>query len=371
MSENSKFFRGLIIAFIHIYTLLGFSEESVFATPKTATKQNQNKNEIATTYNALSKFKQDLEGIPKLKHFKKFLWNHELSITKSGTYVFGDADGSFARVVLAAVISGHIEISNRGLEILNRLLSIESDTLTRAAGPEGEEAFINFQKNPQIYQDIDILLLEIKYKKTKNKLIFLGDILFDRLTNNLNAVINLIEHLYDQGVFFIKGNHDYIDAMDQVWRGYGIARDKSKENRDEIERVINKCFTVAHYDEEHGILYTHAAIGQKDNGGISYCSVNFQHSEGYHLKNEINQLADSITHESMRNSRPGTNYRYKPNQDKKYIPNGFLHIHGHQEHASEVIHNYMHYISRDQVEGVLCVNARSSDGYLPVMMLLM
>jgi hypothetical protein len=371
MTKIFKLFRGSIIFLIYIHILITFPAKSGFAATRTPKKRTKSKKEIYVTTDILTKLKQKIEEIQKFKHFRNFLWNHEISYPKSGTYIFGDADGSFARVVLAAVISGYVEVSNSGLEILSRLLSLESDTLNRASGPEGEEAFTNFQKNTQIYNNIEALLSDMKYKKAKNKLIFLGDILFDRLTNNLNATIKLIECLHNQGVWFIKGNHDYIDAMDQIWRGYGIARDKSKEDKDEIKRIIDKCFTLAHYDDEDGVLYTHAAIGQNDTGGISYCSVNFQYIEGYHLKNEINQLADSITHENMRNSRPGTSYRYKPNQEKKYIPNDFLHIHGHQEHASEVIKDYTHYLSRGQVEGVLCVNARSSDGYLPVMMLLM
>lgn len=369
MTKISKFLCGCIIFLTHLNGSLDFSKKSASAATA-SNKRDKAIDRFAAPANSLARFKQDLEQIPKYRHFQRILWNHESDHSKPGTYIFGDADGSFARIVLAAIISGHIEISNEGLEILTRLLTLESDTLSRAIGTEGEEAFTKFQSNTQVYQEIESLLSKIKFRKTKNKLVFLGDILFDRLTNNLNASITLIEHLHQQGVYFIKGNHDYIDAMDQIWRGYGIARDKSKENRDEINRVIGKCFTLAHYDAEHRILYTHAALGHKTSGETSYCSVDLEALSGCHLETKINELADLITHENMRNSRPGTTYKYKPDQEKKYIPSDFLHIHGHQEHASALIDDHVHYLSREQVEGVICANARNREGYLPVMILL-
>lgn len=308
--------------------------------------------------------KRKLSEINKFRHFKRILWHFEQSDNET-SYVVGDADGSFARVFISAFIAGFIDTTPDGLKTLEDLLEKESKTLIKAdiEGSDAVNAFSDFQKDKVVYGEINTLLKTATYKESKQKLLFLGDILFDRLSNNISASIELIENLHRVGAIFIKGNHDHFEAIDHIWTGYGANRNKTSEDKEKIKKTIDSCFILAHYDKKPNILYTHAALGKVTDTLIKYCHLEVNESNGENLAKEINEIQSHMDYESLQDFRPGSN-DYEPAKFEKFIPKNFLHIHGHQDSMDQRIIDVDKTLLRRNLQGSICMNSRDKGKFI-------
>lgn len=307
------------------------------------------------------------EKIEKFNFFGKVTPFFEKTAPQKKVYILGDADGSFCRIACAALLSGFISITPQGLKLLKILLKEENATLLRAEKEdnEGNNSLSAFQANKSIFNAIEMLLANMEYKRSNHKLICLGDLLFDRLTNNLNANLKIIENLYDLGVIFIKGNHDYLDAIDHDWAGYGAYRNKDEEDKNLTKTVIDKCYRLAYYDKEQNILYTHAALGKLTNNMIKYCHLELDYKNVNNLKDEINKIEGGIDYEYLQDFRPGST-DYDLQQEDKYIPKDFLHVHGHQDTVHNMAEDHVGKLHRQDLVGVMGINPRNKEGFMPV-----
>lgn len=145
------------------------------------------------------------EGILKLKIIG------DVSSTKS--FVLGDSDGSLGRIVLLAIQSGHIELkSEEGYNHLAFILN-EETSLFQGENRYLKRNYTKYQSSSIISDALLKLYNECEFKTpTNQKLIFLGDIMHDRLTCNKHMTCLFVESLHNCGAIFILGNHDSIDA---------------------------------------------------------------------------------------------------------------------------------------------------------------
>ncbi len=182
------------------------------------------------------------------------------------TVVVGDGDGSIGRIMLAAIRNGQIKLDREGFKQLGEILVAEH---------RSQNSLGKFQADQTIASKIEDVIGRATFSQGDNKLIFIGDILHDRFSNNKVAMKSLIETLHGQGVVFIKGNHDVYDEVDPSG---DLDKAKSKKHQDyryaeqngflsakgltkqESDEVVAKCFVNAVFDETNGILYTHNGI---------------------------------------------------------------------------------------------------------------
>ena len=239
------------------------------------------------------------------------LFQHILSpgVSKAGkvansTQVVGDADGSMCRTVLSAINSGHMKLEEPELKLLAEVMNAEETAVSN-------DNLKEFQEDQGIAGKLDQIVDKATFKPGHHKLVFIGDILHDRLSNNKVAMEKLIRRLYDQHAVFITGNHDVYDevnphndldlpdnelldklieeeiaaGMKQVAeenrdydagdRSFDISRAEEKFEGSKIiksqngfygakqidktasDKLLKECFTNAYFDSQKNALYTH------------------------------------------------------------------------------------------------------------------
>ena len=237
------------------------------------------------------------------------LFKHILSpgVSKAGnvaarTQVVGDADGSMCRTVLSAINSGHMELKEPELKLLAEVMDAEAEA-SRAYDRMNDDTLVAFQKNPDIAAKLDQIVANATFKPGHHKLVYIGDIVHDRFSNNKVAMDQLIRGLHAQGAVFITGNHDVYDEVnkDNIYQLNGdqwdqfleqyIADGKIELAKDNIQltaeqekgilaefndiklqngfhgakqldktasdQLLKDCFTNAHFDSQTNALYTH------------------------------------------------------------------------------------------------------------------
>ena len=234
------------------------------------------------------------------------LFKHILSpgVSKTGnvgnrTQVVGDADGSMCRTVLSAINSGHMELAEPELKLLAKVMDAEAEATTTGD-------LLSFQQDRSIAAKLDRIVANATFKNGNYKLVFIGDILHDRFSNNKVAMDKLIRGLHAQGAVFITGNHDVYDEVNPTGElqmdrptfiNYYVKEQKTaaegkyaytqanaaddRQIADEIfsdnkpikvqngfygarqldktasDQLLEKCFTNAYFDSETNALYTH------------------------------------------------------------------------------------------------------------------
>ena len=237
------------------------------------------------------------------------LFKHILSpgVSKAGnvaarTQVVGDADGSMCRTVLSAINSGHMELKEPELKLLAEVMDAEAEA-SRAYDRMKDDPLVAFQKNPDIAAKLDQIVANATFKPGHHKLVYIGDIVHDRFSNNKVAMDQLIRGLHAQGAVFITGNHDVYDEVNKenIYQLNGEQWDKFLEQyiadgkielaKDNIQltaeqekgilaefndiklqngfhgakqldktasdQLLKDCFTNAHFDSQTNALYTH------------------------------------------------------------------------------------------------------------------
>lgn len=114
----------------------------------------------------------------------------------------------------------------------------------------------------------DLVNKHAVYHSSETKLLFIGDILHDRLSCNKTAVTDLIVKLYKIGVIFILGNHDvYRESYTPEGKCLGeggqfgeYAADKSNKTWDEWQEFEKKYFVNCYYDDKRKCFFIHNGI---------------------------------------------------------------------------------------------------------------
>lgn len=200
------------------------------------------------------------------------------SATAPVQHVVGDADGSLCRVLISAIASGHLSLSPAGIQQLASLMHDEAASLFEADR-------VAYQTNPAIAVRFDALINEIRVHPSADgrRLVFMGDLLHDRLSNNKQALGRLIERLSGRetqradgspGVVFILGNHDVFEEVagavlqnsdvpeHRVYReqnGFFAARDLTAEQSNQLSQ---HCFKRAWFDADLGVFFSHNGVIQ-------------------------------------------------------------------------------------------------------------
>ena len=170
-------------------------------------------------------------------------------------YQMGDLDGSIAREVFIALKSGYIQITEKGLDYLCMLIMEEEIC-------HDESDFEDWQKDSEIHEWCEFLTNEIKVRKSKHSLVFIGDCMFDRLSNNISALMKLQKQLHNVGVIHIKGNHDRMCIRyNRVSNAFNIPEDKRPSDSETVNH-IESVYMHAYYDPDSCCLYTHNGISK-------------------------------------------------------------------------------------------------------------
>jgi predicted MPP superfamily phosphohydrolase len=186
-----------------------------------------------------------------------------LNPTKRLTYAFGDMDGGFARTMLGGIRAGMVQLQTSDLTKLCYMLKQEQNALS-----DESATFIAFQSNPQISATQQALADNAQYFDAPNSaiVVYVGDILYDRLSNNQVAHAQLLRQLHQHGAVIIFGNHDnYADAQrictsDYWWdyqRGCHATMPLSQIQAESLQQTV---FVNAYFDADNNILYSHNGV---------------------------------------------------------------------------------------------------------------
>jgi hypothetical protein len=207
------------------------------------------------------------------------------------TQVVGDADGSICRTVLAGINAGYMTLPDDQLqelaEMMNKEAEVANDKMTAKS----------FQEDKSIASKFDRIVANATFQQGHSKLVFLGDIVHDRFSNNKQAMAKLIQGLHGAGAVFITGNHDVyseVDSKDQfqksdeelisLWKSKNrnepdIAKSlkvkllngfygENQLTKTESDDLLKKCFVNAHLDPDSSMLYTHNGLQQAGKDGV-------------------------------------------------------------------------------------------------------
>lgn len=193
------------------------------------------------------------------------------NILPNSTVVVGDSDGSIGREILAAILSGKMLLTKEGIEKLFVLMMQEYNALYLHDG------LIKFQKDSNIYDLIMTILKNTKFIKSPVELIFLGDSVLDRFTNNKLAHMLLRRVLVNfcRNTIYIKGNHDDVNNILHPIKGdfnsYQFGCFSKKDMLDiSLEYHIKKIFKNCYYDAENQRFYIHNGITFKYKSSNKY-----------------------------------------------------------------------------------------------------
>lgn len=257
------------------------------------------------------------------------------------TQVVGDADGSISRTLLAGINSGHITLEEPELKLLAEVMDAEAKA-SEAYDNKDDTLLEAFQKDEAIANKLDQIIEKANFKEGNSKLVFIGDILHDRFSNNKQAMKTLIEKLHDKGAIFITGNHDVYDEVnpdntyqmnDEDRRQHYITEEKrigqesAKKNGDEYtsdneqqdleyaevrfneskgiklqngfhgarqitkedsDQLLKKCFKNAYLDENTSMLYTHNGFQHSGVGNV------YMTAFGFIRANNADELAEKM-----------------------------------------------------------------------------
>ena len=234
--------------------------------------------------------------------------------------VVGDADGSLCRVLVAGLASGHLVMSPAAMKDLAAIMRLEASL---GAGVVERQ---KFQRSEEIAEGFDRIMGGVRARSSPdgNRLVFIGDLLHDRLSNNKPAMANAIRLLAGEdtysavdtpGVIFILGNHDLPRAPGVDWEAgasvfeqhelqWGAAAARHLD-RQANEELIRSYFLKAWFDRQAGFFYCHNGI-EPLGGGVVRTALGVVHATSPDvLETEMNLVAiGNGHHPDFTNFRP-------------------------------------------------------------------
>lgn len=246
------------------------------------------------------------------------LFNHKL-----GIYVLGDADGSFGRMVLLALVSQHMIVPQNYLDDLLYILRKEFEVCKAGDG------YVSvFQKDRECAFFIQEVIKNSKFQKQEQQLIFIGDILHDRFSCHKTATALLVEKLHEVGAIFIRGNHDLIEAYNELNVPQGgqsavIGLDYTNLQAIRVESI----FVNSYLDKKNKCFYIHNGI-RCHNRTIetAFGVFNVSSIEELHRQINIQRFNDREIRAKFTDFRPSDERLVNSNFP---ILNGYKIIHGH------------------------------------------
>ena len=227
----------------------------------------------------------------------------------------GDCDGSIARMIVLAMQSNHVELDKIGLDKLVLLLEYEALIMTESSYPKVGR----YQHNGGISEILsDLVNKHITFQASEIRLIFIGDLLHDRLSCNKTITINLIVRLYEMGVIFILGNHDvYRESYTVDGRCLGeggqfgeYAIDKGNKTWDEWQEFEKIYFINCYYDNELNYFFIHNGIHYESDEKRPYKKRSFREKKGcriwksYDGVEEVHRTFDIAIFSDRKNTQP-------------------------------------------------------------------
>ncbi|AKM33325.1 hypothetical protein AB870_24330 (plasmid) [Pandoraea faecigallinarum] len=173
------------------------------------------------------------------------------------TVALGDGDGSDFRVLLAAILSGHVSLPAEEQAVLAKCLQAEADCRRT---PDG---LIAFQKNGDLHAALDRLAHQAVYRDGLDTLIFIGDVCHDRFSTNRDASRVIREALHARGAVFLLGNHDdYRSTAANDSEKTPMFGDfaKNKETAKVWHQHQKDVFVRIYYSPDTGLLGVHHGL---------------------------------------------------------------------------------------------------------------
>lgn len=140
-----------------------------------------------------------------------------------------------------------------------------------ASNPLDESnSFVAYQSNVGIGITQQKLVNDAIFTDSIGLSVYVGDILYDRLSNNQVAMAQLLTKMHEHGVVIILGNHDiYADAnricTSDKWykyeRGCYASVPLSEEQATEVRNTV---FVNSYFDPQNNILYSHYGVNESD-----------------------------------------------------------------------------------------------------------
>ena len=291
------------------------------------------------------------------KNFLKIEPVDEGSINSSSPICIGDTDGSTGRAILAAIQAGMISFKGQNdLDDLAIVLSWEYRL---------RNDFRGFQESPVVRTALDRLAANAQYHKCTTPLIFIGDVSFDRLSNNMVADKSIREKLKEHGARFIKGNHDDYDEVSLYNEEQSGRYGQNNIPRIEWKDHEKKVFENAYYDSNKKCLYLHNGI-QLDRYKPNLIVTAF----GEFKVSEIENLEALVTKINQSEATNFTNFR----PDDKGMADLLEHnlfkniriVHGHNGYHNTDYRNVTNINSRDE-GGLSPVAYRIGPAVVPIL----
>ena len=191
------------------------------------------------------------------------------------TVAVGDLDGSQSRLMLFQLATGKIKVKSGKIDALVNaavnLLNCEVQYI--------QQLYVGPQIRTPLTQAEEQFKQHIKFCTNEVTIIYLGDILFDRLTGGISApggMMPLIEEIHakdKKNTVFIIGNHDNHKPLiksecfnGRVLTGRAHLNHSTFESSNfeiVVTPFLNKHFKFAYFKD--GRLYSHAGIGLAGN----------------------------------------------------------------------------------------------------------
>ena len=201
----------------------------------------------------------------------------------------GDIDGSIGRLLLLGIQNGTFKVDDENsLRLLGDLLTQEAAVLSN----NDPVALTNFQLSSDNAANVEQILSQVKVVFGLNQMIIIGDILYDRLSNNIPSMGRLVRELTAVGHLCILGNHDnHNEVLDETEFNepqnltFGTYARKKLTLLDQVK--IEALFKNCYFDTSKQVFYIHAGIEPLGN-------YRYRTSFGVFTANTIENLVEQI-----------------------------------------------------------------------------
>lgn len=185
--------------------------------------------------------------------------------------VAGDLDGSMARLVVLGIQAGIMGIDPEGCEILAWLINAEALVMEKVSQSPVLSPIRVFQSDTEVQEATQLLHTHLTYGNGHTKLIFIGDVVYDRFASDIRTSLELCRSALRNGAEFITGNHDVLllsewdlNRFEQdVAVSFGGFANYAISDQ-ECVAYQNEIFSNAYYHQETNKLYLHHGLEEKD-----------------------------------------------------------------------------------------------------------
>lgn len=221
------------------------------------------------------------------------------------TTMFGDMDGGMARAVISGVRAGIIKVPADHQDQLCHLLVLEAKSIRNVDG----ESLARYQADEAVGKRQARLLDSLRFEEVRaGSAVWIGDIIFDRLTNNLPVMDRLMRKLHRHGATLIMGNHENYykpgGCTSSTWAC--LAWSRKDYPKSEFDALMDDVFVKAHYEPSNGLFYTHNGVRAAQGSDALTTAFGTLNGYGAMSPEQIAQWIRSqpIDHREFTNFRP-------------------------------------------------------------------